>query len=126
MKTLTQKTKRMISKYTKEMCIKAYDTYDDGVMGAHGVGDCLKVRINTADALIDAGREIIASYSKKKRLLSMFEKEYRRSIEIENYFSTVPAGENREAIIDKYMEMDTDEFDADDLNEIMDKVEEEL
>lgn len=50
----------MIKKYGQKMCLKAYELYGNGSMGASGVGYMLNVHTNTADALINSGREILS------------------------------------------------------------------
>jgi len=56
---LSSSAKRMIKKYGKELCIKACNLYDNGRMGGRGVGYYLNVTTNTADALINAGEELL-------------------------------------------------------------------
>lgn len=55
-----RRVKSMVTKYGEATCIRAYNLYDDGAMGASGVGYMLDVNTNTADALISAGKILLA------------------------------------------------------------------
>lgn len=60
----------------------------------------------------------------KKQLLAAFEKEYRAAFQKEQReMSGKLDGQLTEKVTNKYMEMDTDLFDSDDLNNIIDKIE---
>lgn len=62
--TLTSSAKRMIKKYGKDACLQAYNLYTDngtkeGYIGGRGVAYMMEVSTNTADALINAGVELV-------------------------------------------------------------------
>lgn len=69
---------------------------------------------------IGPNKEIVT----KQSILKAFEQEYRDALVNERSINSQDLP-NREYVINKYMEMETDQFDADDLNEIIDKIEDE-
>lgn len=61
---------------------------------------------------------------KKVKILNAFENEYREATK-HYQGDNIDDCESGTKVIDKYMNMDTDLFDADDLDEIVDKVDEQ-
>lgn len=62
----------------------------------------------------------------KKDVLSLFEKEYNTAFQKEQReISGKLDGQLTEKVLDKYMNMDTDLFDSDDLNDIIDRIDNE-
>lgn len=63
----------------------------------------------------------------KFNLLNAFENEYKEAFRKQMHEASGKFGtELTEEVIDKYMDMDTDLFDSDDLNEIIDRVAEKI
>jgi len=67
---------------------------------------------------------------KRNQLLDSFEKEYREAIGIDTKgngyelpYEYGSGATNTDKVLDKYMDMETNLFDSDDLNEIVDKIE---
>lgn len=60
----------------------------------------------------------------KKQLLKQFSKEYSTALKLEiDLFPNIQDTPSCEAVLDKYMNMNVELFDADDLNEIVDQIE---
>jgi hypothetical protein len=64
---------------------------------------------------------------KRNQLLDSFEKEYREALTKSNFINNnEESSEVLECVVNKYMEMDTELFDSDGLNEVIDKIHDEF
>lgn len=58
---MTSSTTIAIKKYSKAICLKAFDRHENFGEGANTIGFVLKLTTRQADAAINAGREILRS-----------------------------------------------------------------
>lgn len=58
---MTKTTQNAITKYTKAVCIKAFERHEQCGEGANTIGFYLKMTTRQADAAINAGRELAAA-----------------------------------------------------------------
>jgi len=59
---LSKSAKRIIAKYSKKIAAEAFKSHEEGC-GGRTIGQELGVKTNTADALINAGRELSEQFT---------------------------------------------------------------